>query len=77
MSTSVAEPRADRLGMVRGTAPSPRPWPLWTSIAMVAAGVLVVALDTTSALVVVGVAFLCLGAYGLVCRRRPGPAPAG
>jgi LPXTG-motif cell wall-anchored protein len=46
-------------------------WPAWTSAALVAAGVVVIVVDTTNPFVVLGVALLGLGIFGFARRRRP------
>ena len=45
-------------------------WPRWASAAILASGIVVVAVETTSWLVLLGLAFLALGAYGLLVRGR-------
>jgi LPXTG-motif cell wall-anchored protein len=56
----------------RRTSP---PWPRWASAALVGSGVVVIALDTTNLLVVLGVLLLAVGIFGLA-RRRPSRAGA-
>ena len=49
-------------------------WPRWAAAVVLASGLLVVAFETTSWLVLVGLGFLVLGAYGLVLRQPVHPA---
>jgi hypothetical protein len=53
----------------RSSGAGPAYWPPWASTALLLSGLLVVAIETTSFLVVLGLAFLLLGAYGLLMRR--------
>ncbi len=48
---------------------APRYWPTWTSVALLAAGAIVMVAMTASLLVLLGAAFLGLGLYGI--SRRP------
>jgi predicted cobalt transporter CbtA len=49
-------------------------WPRWASAAVLASGLVVVAFETTSWLVLLGLGFLVLGAYGFFLRRPVHPA---
>jgi hypothetical protein len=50
-------------------APQASYWPSWASAMLLLGGIVVIAAETTSWLVVLGVGFLCLGAYGFLFRR--------
>jgi hypothetical protein len=54
----------------RATVPDRTDWPRWASATLLVSGIVVVGVETTSWLVVLGLGFLVLGAYGLLVRGR-------
>ncbi len=68
--TRVSPTMPDPHGPAPDVRPTARPyWPAWTSVTLLGAGLVVVLAETESLLILLGILFLGLGAYGLARRR--------